>query len=174
RGKVAVRAERLGGEAKAEWIWGSQVGPALAPVTAGGVDDPLAELLAGDHLAEPRSLDLAARGLGNGAGPHQEDASRTVSAPMVHALDDLSHEAAQRLLVIGAIAHFRDHVQALAPRALALDADGGGVAHAGNVIHDFLHIGGDETRPAQDDEILEAARHEEEAFSVEEAQIAGA
>src|SRR5262249_44941290 len=171
---VAVRAEPLRGEARAESIWRSQVGPALAPVPAGGIDDPLAELLARDHLGEARALDLTAGGLGNGARPHEEHAGGAVAAAVVNALDDLADEAAQRLPIVGPLAHFRHHVQALASRALALDAHRGGVAHARDVIHDLLHVGGNDVRATQDDQVLEAARDEEEALAIEESQIARA
>src|SRR5262249_41067593 len=82
-------------------------GRALAPVAAGGVDDPLAEFLACDHLSEARALDLAAGRLGNRARPHEEDAGGAMAAAVVHALNDLADETAQRLAVVRALTHLR-------------------------------------------------------------------
>src|SRR5437667_7636738 len=52
----------------------------------GAIHDPVVELAALDHLDEPRALDLAARGLGDGACAHEQDTRGPVAALLVHGL----------------------------------------------------------------------------------------
>ena len=64
-------------------------------------------------------------------------------------------------------------MQALRAGALAVHADGGGVAHAGHVVHDLLDVGRQHVLAAEDDDVLEAAGNEDVALRVDEAEVAG-
>src|SRR5262245_8369608 len=150
------------------------VGPALAALAAGGVDHALTELVAGDHLPEPRALDLAARRLGNGARLDEENARGPMAGAVVDALHDFPDQMPPGLRVVGALTDLGDYMQALAARALALDAHGCRVPHARHVVDDLLDVRGDQVRPAKDDEVLEPSADEEESLAVEEAQLARA
>ena len=138
------------------------------------MDDAVPQLVVDDHLPEPRALDLAARRLGNGAGLDEKHACRPMPAPAADTLDDLANHAAQPLDLLGALAHLGHHVEALAARPLALDAHGRRVSDTRHVIHDLLDVDGDEIRAPENDEVLQTAADEEEAFAVEKAQIARA
>src|SRR5206468_9974893 len=61
---------------------------------AGEVDETLFELTALDHRGEAGALDLAARRLGDRAGPHQQHAGWAMAAMTLHATDDVGHELA--------------------------------------------------------------------------------
>src|SRR5438876_11927286 len=113
---------------------------ASVPMPARGVHDSLAQLVARDHRAKPGALDLAARGLGDGARRDEEDTGGAVPPAAVHALDDLAHEMAQALRVLGAFANLRDHVETLAACPLALDGHGGGGGVAGAGVDDSFRV----------------------------------
>src|SRR5438876_12096039 len=138
------------------------------------VHDPVVKLAALDQLDEPRALDLAARGLGDGARAHEQDARWPVAARIVNAAHDLAHEA---VVLLGRRAlgpHLGDDVQALGPGALALDPHGGRVADAVHLVHDLLDVGRGHVLAGQDDQIFQAAGDVEEALLVHEAEVARA
>ena len=98
-------------------------------------------------------LDLPARGLRNRAGPHEDHACRPVAARTMDAARDLADQIVE---VVGRgvlAAHFGDDVQPLRAGALAVDADGGGVADTVQAIDDLLDVGRDDVLAAEDDEV---------------------
>ncbi len=74
----------------------------------------------------------------------------------MHPLDNVTDQARHGLGRGRGVAHLGHHVQALAPRALVVDADGGRVAHAVDAVDDLFDVGGDDVLAAQDDQVLEA------------------
>src|SRR5262249_44624191 len=96
-----------------------------------------------DHLDQARALDLAAGGLGDGAALDQQHAGRTVAAGAVDARDDLAYQRAAARVVQIFGAHLGHHVQSLRARALAVEADRGGVPHSRHAIGDLLDVGRD-------------------------------
>src|SRR5712691_2151688 len=115
----------------------------------GAIHDPVVELAALDHLDEPRALDLAARGLGDGARAHEQDTRGPVAALLVDAAHDLAHEAVVLLGRRALAPHLGDDVQALGPGPLALDPHGGRVADAVHLVHDLLDVGRGTFSPAR-------------------------
>ena len=61
-------------------------------------------------------------------------------AGRVDAGDDVTHHSAERLVGRALLAHLGHHVQPLGPRPLALDADRGRVADAGDVIDELTLV----------------------------------
>src|SRR4030095_8506567 len=145
RAKVRRFARVAAGPKMGRW----QPNSILAPVPAGGVDDAVPQLVLGDHLPEPRALDLAARRLGNGAGLDEGPPRRPMPASAADTLDDLPDHAPQPLDLVGALAHLGHHVQALAARPLALDSHGRRVADAGHAIPELLDVDRDQIPSAQ-------------------------
>src|SRR5919108_5512628 len=136
------------------------------------VDDAVAQLAGRDHLRQPRPLDLAARGLRNRGGLHYEHARGPVADGAVHPVHDLAAE--RRPAAVGwrrRIARLGDDVEALRAGSLAVDADGRGVADAGQLIDGLLDVGGQQVAAAEDDEIFESPRDVEKALVVEKAQV---
>src|SRR5437899_6483391 len=140
----------------------------------GAIHDPVVELAALDHLDEPRALDLAARGLGDGACAHEQDTRGPVAALLVHAGHDLAHEAVVLLGRRALAPNLGDDVQALGPGALALDPHGGRVADAVHLVHDFLDVGRGHVLAGQDDQIFQAAVCLEDAVLVHAPEVARA
>jgi len=64
-------------------------------------------------------------------------------------------------------------VEPLRARPLAVDADGGGVAHAVHAVDDLLDVGRDDVLAAENDEVLEPTGHVEKSLGVDESEIAG-
>src|SRR3990172_12142849 len=139
---------------------------ALLAVAAGGVQEPVAELAARDHLPEPRALDLPARGLRDGAGAHQEHLGGTVTARVVDALHDLPDQERQGVAVREALPYLGHHVEPLRAGPLAVQSHRRGVAHPGHVVHDLLDIHGDDVLPAEQDQVLEPPGDEEIAVVI--------
>src|SRR5262245_35591437 len=92
---------------------------------------------------------------------------------LVDAVRDLADEVA----VIGwgrsLIPNLGNAVQALSPGALAVDPDRRRVADAVDPVDDLFDVGRDHVGAAQDDQILEPARHVEVAFAIDKAEVAG-
>src|SRR4029453_6838874 len=149
-------------------------GLVLVAPGAGGVEEAVAQLVARDHLDQPRALDLAGRGLGNRAGAHQQDAGGPVPALLADPPDDLAHEPGERLALARLLAPPPHPVQPLGAGAFALHPDRRRVADARHVVHDLFDVGRVHVLAAQDDHVLEAARDVEKALRVDEAQVAGA
>src|SRR5919201_971943 len=123
---------------------------------AAAVHETIFEAALHDHVDQPRALDLAAGGLGNGARAHEQHARGTVATAAVDAGDDLAHEVAERLRRRLFLAHLRHHVQPLRARAVAVETDGRAVADALDVIHDLLDVGGRDVFTAEVHHVLEA------------------
>src|SRR5215470_17195573 len=115
------------------------------------VDGVLGDRIVLDHLHHPRALDLTAGRLGNGARAHEDHARRPVTARAMNAARDLADEVVE---IVGRgvlAAHLGDDVQALGARPLAVDPDGGRVAHPRYAIDDLLDVGRDDVLAAEDD-----------------------
>src|SRR5882724_3261897 len=137
------------------------------------IHDPFGERVLLDHLRQARVLDLAAGGLWDRARPHEDHPRRAVAAGSVDAARDLADETVVVVGRRGLAPDLGDDVEPLRARPLAVDPHRGGVAHAVHAVDDFLDVGGHDVLAAENDDVLEAARHVEEPFGVDEPEIAG-